>query len=348
MGDMRGPKKPSMKRRCELHNYRERGIYMITMSTEGRRPLLGQLAGRANATEGADVPHVVLSPLGERVRDCWQDIPKYYPVVEPMKLCIMPDHIHGLLFVHSQMEKHLGHVIEGFKIGTRKAARELGLLPTRGEESFVPSPSTAPYTALIAQPPHPSRHTAAGRAHGLLWEPGYNDRLLTHKGQLQHMIDYLADNPRRLLLKRQHPEFFTRLGTITVANVPMEAMGNSFLLNYPVKRQVQCSRSLSSEEIEERKRDILQAGREGAVLVSPCISPGEQQITTAALQAGVPLIVLLLKGFPSFFKPQPRYLEACANGKLLMLAPFPWQNEKIGNMRQRCLQLNALAGSICG
>lgn len=350
MGDMRGPKKPSMKRRCEQHNYRERGIYMITMSTEGRRPLLGHLAGRADATESAEVPHVVLSPLGERVRDCWQSIPQYHPVVEPMKLCIMPDHIHGLLFVHSQMEKHLGYVIEGFKTGTRKAARELGLLPTREGNlsvSSAPSASSVPYTALLAQPTQPSRHTAAGRAHGLLWEPGYNDRLLTHKGQLQHMIDYLADNPRRLLLKRQHPEYFTRLGTLTVANTPMEAMGNRFLLDCPVKLQVQCSRSLTPEEIEERKQYFLRAGREGAVLVSPCISPGEQQITTAAMQARVPLVVLLLKGFPPFFKPQPRYLEACANGRLLMLAPFPWQNEKIGNMRQRCLQLNALAGTIC-
>ena len=327
------------------------------MATEGRRLLLGRLAGRADATEGDEVPHVVLSPLGKRVRDCWLAIPQFHPLVEPMKLCIMPDHIHGLLFVHGQMEKHLGHVIEGFKTGTRKAARELGLLPTKEGVPSVPSvpiPSV-PYAAQIAQPtkptqttePPPSRHTAAGRARGLLWEPGYNDRLLTHKGQLQHMIDYLEDNPRRLLLKRQHPEFFTRLGTILVANTPMEAMGNRFLLDYPMKLQVQCSRKLSPEEIEERKQYFLQAGREGAVLVSPCISPGEQQIATAAMQAKVPLIVLLLKGFSPYFKPQPRYLEACSDGRLLMLAPFPWQNEKIEHMRQRCLQLNSLASSIC-
>ena len=66
-----------------------------------------------------------------------------------------------------------------------------------------------------------------------------------------------------------------------------------------------------------------------SLIVSPCISPGEKQIATAVLEAQFPLIVLLLKGFPPFFKPQPRYLMACAEGRLLMLSPNPWQNKKL-------------------
>jgi hypothetical protein len=162
------------------------------------------------------------------------------------------------------------------------------------------------------------------------------------------MFAYLDDNPRRLLLKRQHPEYFTRLGTMAVAGIQMQAIGNRFLLDNPVKLQVQCSRRLTPEEIEQKKATILyQANDQGAILVSPCISPGEQQIATAALTEHIPLIVLLLKGFSPFFKPQPKYLEACTEGRLLMLSPYPWQNEKITNMRQRCLQLNDIAAEIC-
>ena len=65
------------------------------------------------------------------------------------------------------------------------------------------------------------------------------------------------------------------------------------------------------------------------------------------MAAGVPLIVLLLKGFSPYFKPQPRYLEACAEGRLLMLAPYPFQNERLTDMRRRCLHLNDLAAAIC-
>lgn len=329
-----GPKKPSMKRRMEGHDYSDRGIYMITMAIEGRLPLLGSLAGNPSEKEGPNIPHVVLSPMGEKVRECWMSIPSFHPEVKVLKLCIMPDHIHGILFVQEKMEKPLGKVIEGFKIGTRKAARELGIMPSL-------------YPALSEQEKK-TRHTAAGRSHGKMWEPGYNDRILMHKGQLERMFAYLDDNPRRLLLKRQHPEYFSRLGTINAADTQMQAIGNRFLLDNPVKLQIQCSRRLTPEEIEQQKTAMLyQAHDQGAILVSPCISPGEQQIATAALNEHVPLIVLLLNGLSPFFKPQPKYLEACTEGRLLMLSPFPYQNEKVENMRQRCLQLNDMAAKIC-
>ena len=181
-----------------------------------------------------------------------------------------------------------------------------------------------------------------------LWEPNYNDRILRGRNQYQRMLAYLDDNPRRLLMKRLHPDFLTSLGTITVAGIPMQAMGNRYLLDTPTKIQIQCSRHLYPNEIEQKKTNIIQqALSEGAIIVSPCISPGEQTIATAAMSEGIPLIVLLLKGFSQYFKPQPRYLKACEEGRLLMIAPFPYQNEKIDNMRQRCLQLNDLAAKIC-
>jgi hypothetical protein len=161
------------------------------------------------------------------------------------------------------------------------------------------------------------------------------------------MITYMDENPYRRWIKQQHPEYFTRMATLTVANYAMQAMGNRFLLDNPAKIQIQCSRSLTPAEIESRKTAILdQAQKEKSVLVSPCISPGEQAITTAAMTAGIPLIVLLVKGFPPYFKPEPKYIEACATGLLLMISPFAWQNEKLSDMRQRCLLLNSIAAEI--
>ena len=355
-------KKPSMKRRCEEKDYTERGLYMVTLAIEGRQPLLGTLEGNPDIREGEGSPHVTLSPLGQAVARSWQAIAQYYPQIEPIKLCIMPDHIHGILFVKEKIERHLGHVINGFKSGTRRAARELGITERKAEvkteteaepqhtelssTATAPAPAApkVPYAGPPAQLSKPSKHPPRGT----LWEPGYNDRLLLHKGQLQHMLAYLDDNPRRLLLKRQHPEYFTQLAPIPVLdNINMPAMGNRYLLERPLKLQVQCSRHLYPWEIDQRKQAFLEAGRQGAVIVSPCISPGEQQIATACLEEGIPLIVLLLKGFPPYFKPHPRYLQACAEGRLLMLAPYPFQNEKLTDMRARCLALNDLAARIC-
>ena len=77
-----GPAKPSMLRRRIGHDYSSRCVYLITMTTEGRRPLLGTLAGNADAPAGStDAPHIVLTPLGERVRQAWLDNERYYPGV---------------------------------------------------------------------------------------------------------------------------------------------------------------------------------------------------------------------------------------------------------------------------
>ena len=63
-----GEKKPSMLRRCVDHDYTERQMYMITMATEGRRPLLGRVVGRCDApVDTAEVPRVELTELGCRV-----------------------------------------------------------------------------------------------------------------------------------------------------------------------------------------------------------------------------------------------------------------------------------------
>lgn len=135
------------------------------------------------------------------------------------------------------------------------------------------------------------------------------------------------------------------------------AIGNHFLLGRPLA-QVQVSRrffryrrevkvgaapkiardaggepivELSTPEYERRRAALFAAARVGAVLISPCISDGERQIAREALAAGYRLVTMHNKGFSKFQKPGGRYFDACAEGRLLMLAPVAWPyqpNEK--------------------
>ena len=56
--------------------------------------------------------------------------------------------------------------------------------------------------------------------------------------------------------------------------------------------------ALSAEVLARRQSALLALARKGAVLISPCISPGEKQIARAAMEEGLPLVVLLENGFP--------------------------------------------------
>lgn len=329
-----GEKKPSMLRRCVGHDYTGRQMYMITMVTEGRRPLLGEVAGRSDAPEGSpDQPHIELTELGQRVADEWWATSQHHPEIEVVALQMMPDHLHGILFVKEKMEAPLGMALRGFKQSCNRHYRELVL--------------GVPHVALATQQTGPRNRRGEDRSHGLLFARGYNDRLLLRAGQLDTWFRYLADNPRRLLMKREHPDLFRVQRNLQAAGFTFSAIGNRFLLDRPVRLQVQCSRRLTEEEIQAKVAECLAAARQGAVLVSPAISPGEKAVMRAAFDEGLPLVYLQENGFTDLAKPGGKRMEACARGQFLILAPWEHHNEQLTIRRGQCLALNDIARKLC-
>ena len=340
-----GEKKPSMQRRCIGHDYTARGMYMITMVTEGRRPLFGRVEGHSEAPpDSIDAPRMVLSELGQKVSEEWNAITGYHPVISVISLQMMPDHLHGILFVRQKLDRQLGYILRGFKQSCNKHYRKLVL----GLPSAAPV-SAAPSVALSTQPTTAPKKDRRGedRTHGMLFARGYNDKILLRDGQLENWLRYLRDNPRRLLMKREHPDFFRVQRGLTIGEQSFSAIGNRFLLSRPLRIQVQCSRKMTEQQIEAKTVECLTMASQGAVLVSPCISKGEKQIMRAAFDRGLPLIILQENGFTDLAKPGSKRMEACARGQLLLLAPWQHHNEKLPISRSQCLALNELARIIC-
>ena len=347
-----GEKIPSMTRRRLGHDYEARRMYLITITVEGRRPLLGHLAGNPQVAHGAEgAPHIVLSSLGQAVEEAWLSISTFHPEVQVVALQLMPDHLHGILFVRERMGQHLGHIIKGFKAATNKAYRELVCpgcsVAAPSVPSFLPSVSSAATVSQRTGPDVKRDRSLDDRKHGLLWSIGYTDGILDNEGQLHRWIAYLRDNPRRLLMKRQRPDLFRVQRNLQVGGEVFSAIGNRYLLERPVRLQVMCSRRLTDAEIEEKKTYFLEQARQGAVLVSPSISKGEKAVMRAAFEAGYPLILLQENGFTDLAKPGGRRFDACAEGRMLILAPWEHHNERRLIRRDQCLTLNDMAAMIC-
>ena len=318
-----GEKKPSMLRRCVGHDYTERMMYMVTMVVEGRRPLFGTVVGRSDApADSEQAPRVELSELGRRVSEEMLSTPAHHPEISVIALQMMPDHLHAILFVKEKMEEPLGMALRGFKQKCNQHYRELIL----GVSSV----------ALSTQQTRQAQQT--GRP---------TQKKLLREGQLQRWLDYLHDNPRRLLMKREQPDLFRVQRNIMVAGQHFSAIGNRFLLERPIRLQVQCSRRLTDEQIAEQQEQWLQQARSGAVLVSPCISKGEKQVMRAAFEQDLPIIVLQENGFTDLAKPGGKRMEACARGQLLLLAPWEHHNERLTIRRDQCLALNEMSRMIC-
>ena len=364
-----GEKVVSMKRRDDCHDYKERRMYMITLEVEGRLPVFGHLEGDAYAEKGSkDEPRIVLSELGKAVENEWLAIPRFFPQIEIRALQMMPDHLHGILFMKTPLPVHLGHVISGFKTGCRKALRVMAGWQTDVATQSQPTEKSQ----RSEEPPHAPSLTANEQAEAQqakeqagslqatvvpslsngslsrsLFAKGYNDLILRSYDELAIWVNYLRDNPRRLLMKRARPKWLLPTFDLRIGSYQFSAIGNLDLLSAPWRLAVRVSRRMSDAEIKEAVVYYLEAARRGAVLVSPAISPGEKQVMRAAFNEGLPTIVIMENGFTPFSKPHGEQFYACGKGVLLMLSPFEHHNEKRKVTAEQCKQMNLMALEIC-
>lgn len=330
-----GEKIPSMKRRSNINDYYGRHIYMVTMAVEGRRPLLGTLRGSSTVADGQEgAPCVIPTLLGQEVTRCWELIPQFHHEVRLLAFQLMPDHLHGILFVQEAIEDHLGQVISGFKAGCNKAYRQLVVeaMPQQtGKEVPQHALMGSASAYEVASPlPLPSEHRLKkdDRSHGLLFERGYNDLISKSYDMLPRLTAYLRDNPRRLAIRREHPDLFRMHRKTELCGLQFTSMGNRFLLEWPERQLVEMSREASERQIEERLQQVLAAAHNGAVTYTAAISKGEQKIARMVREKGFPLVALLNDGFPKegspherYYKPGGVYFETCAKGKLLLMEP---------------------------
>ena len=213
------------------------------------------------------------------------------PEVRVLADKVMPDHHHMVLQVLRTMPRSIKQVVRGYMQGCKEDARKLGF-----SENLYDAP------------------------------PFY--RVLTHKGQLHAMIEYVKANAERAWQRRQNPNLFRMHRKTEVCGLQFTSLGNHFLLDWPERQLVKMSREASNEQIEQRLQSVLVAAHNGAVTYTAAISKGEQKISRMVREKGFPLVVLLNDGFPKegspherFYKPGGVYFEACSKGKLLLMEP---------------------------
>ena len=388
--------------RARWMDYQSPSIQMLTLVTVDRKPLLAELRGETThltplGTAVAKEIERIPTYLGASS-------------IEILDYVIMPDHVHILLRIHDRLPRHLGQYIRWFKVQCSDAFTAMveaarGVMAggdTREDDNATAASATcttanASATASTTTATTNATSTAtsaaasgwvsreeAGRVLAgvsasmvspksknlLLFAHEYHDSLLYGRGQLARMKSYIKENPRRLALKRANRDLFRIRQDYAIGHFSCTVLGNIFLAGHPLRQVLQCSRSLTPEQIEERQRECLMQAAGGAVFITAAISQGEKVIARSLREHGFPLIILLEQGFPKpesshyrYFKPQGVYFEACAAGRLLLVEPHAEALErpevaqrviaKTGNIphntqRYRFVAMNVIADAMCG
>ena len=292
------------------------------------------------------VARVERSALGVAIFAHFRRIAEFTPEIRPLYCEVMPDHLHLILQVLRPMKRPLGNAIAGFKTGCEKIYAKMGGEGRLFAEGFVDE--------IL------SHQGQLGHWFNYLKD---NPRRLAIKTLFPWLFKRVCRLGVDLWLAPQagnggvDPRLAPQAEGGGVGQPPraqargyFSALGNRFLLGRPLA-QVQVSRrffgykrvakpggglkiakdekgepiaEFSTPEFEARREELFAAAKHGAVLLSPCVSDGERQIAREALAAGLPLVTMANKGFSPLQKPGGRYFDACADGRLLMLAPAAW------------------------
>ena len=217
-----------------------------------------------------------------------------------------------------------------------------------------------------------------------LFAPGFCDVMPVDERQLATQRAYIAANPRSRLLRTLNrvslsaqrggidtaltpsalrnylrrecgtaltPEAWETIDSQLLkgpdATITCDSFGDRRLLGAHLLPVV-CHRK-DAARFGEQKARCLEAAAQGAVLVSPRIAKGEQEIIDESVNRGLPAIIIVDNGLPDRYHPSQEGLDRCAEGRILLVTP--WQYQYRGKNEQVtvpfCKAMNCVAQAIC-
>ncbi|MEO7215086.1 transposase [Mucilaginibacter sp.] len=158
-------------------DYGSHGLYSVTICTNNRIHHLGEIIS-------TELDDAVLKPseIGAIAETNWQNIPGHFPFVELDEYVIMPNHIHGILFLNKPAKidwqpnkfgpqrQNLGSVMRGFKASVKTYATINGI--------------------------------------DFEWQPRFHDHIIRSEKEYTNIRNYIANNPQQWLLNGDKEDNF--------------------------------------------------------------------------------------------------------------------------------------------
>ncbi len=149
-------------------DYTEPRAYFLTICSDDRRNIFG------NVEHG----RVILSRLGELVRDCWVRIPEHSKNAAIEEFIVMPNHLHGIV----RLSVGARYIVPS----DRGAGETEGFqAPVRGSIPTIVRTYKAAATRLARE--------ALGVASAAVWQKNYFERVVRDADAAT--CRYIADNP---------------------------------------------------------------------------------------------------------------------------------------------------------
>jgi putative transposase len=155
-------------------DYGADGSYFVTICTKDRERFFGEIEEvtmEMQNSETRSVACLTATEMGEIAFTNWAIIPKFHPYVELDEITVMPDHVHGILFINKPAKT----TWEANKFGPQR--NNLGSI-IRGYKSSV---KTYAVTNNIE----------------FMWQSKYYDRVIRNEKEYWNIKEYIRNNPNQ-------------------------------------------------------------------------------------------------------------------------------------------------------
>ena len=150
------------------YDYANAGAYFVTICTHQKQSVFGQIESGA----------MELNQCGQVAERIWRDIPIHFPSVDLDEWVVMPNHIHGILFIDDGRARHASPLHHRPKLGTVICA----------------------YKSAAARLINQTR----GTPRVSLWQRNYYEHVIRNELSLAEIREYIVNNP----LKWELDEYF--------------------------------------------------------------------------------------------------------------------------------------------
>lgn len=167
-------------RRMTNWDYRSSGYYFITINTLNRVHHFGEVQNK----------EMLLSDIGKIAHQFWTDIPKYSPHITLGASVVMPDHLHGVLILQSNLAKETPA-----KITSHNSDYYMSALSPRANSISTIIRSFKSALTKEAKKINPD----------FQWQAKFHDIIINDHKALINIEQYIQDNPANWGIKKKHP-----------------------------------------------------------------------------------------------------------------------------------------------
>jgi putative transposase len=158
--------------RLQTYDYSNHGAYFVTICTWNRESILGNVINTL----------MRLTRAGETVMTCWQDLPNHYGNIELDEFVIMPNHLHGIIWMNVDMER-------------------AGLKPSPTVKQHGLPEIMRALKTFSSREINKNRHTPGTP----VWQRNYFDRIIRNETELSKIREYIRNNPLQWELDENNP-----------------------------------------------------------------------------------------------------------------------------------------------